>query len=121
MSELGTAATRQAILQTFDDGPSIVSYIGHGGIVVWASENVFNYTDVASLSPQAQQPILLTMNCLNGFFHLPTLDSLSEELVKADGQRSDRGVLTQRAERERPRASIPPSALTQRSKGRNSK
>ena len=89
LSELGTAATRQAILQTFDDGPSIVSYIGHGGIVVWASENVFNYTDVASLSPQAQQPILLTMNCLNGFFHLPTLDSLSEELVKA----TDKGAI----------------------------
>ena len=89
LSELGTAATREAILQSFDDGPSIVSYIGHGGIVVWASENVFNYTDVASLSPQSQQPILLTMNCLNGFFHLPTLDSLSEELVKA----TDKGAI----------------------------
>ena len=89
LSELGTAATREAILQSFDGGASIVSYIGHGGIVVWASENVFNYTDVASLSSQAQQPILLTMNCLNGFFHLPTLDSLSEELVKA----TDKGAI----------------------------
>ncbi len=89
LSDLGTAATRAAILQSFDAGASIVSYIGHGGIVVWASENVFNYTDVESLSPQSQQPILLTMNCLNGFFHLPTLDSLSEELVKA----TDKGAI----------------------------
>lgn len=33
--------------------------------------------------PQAQQPLLLTMNCLNGFFHFPYFDALAEELVKS--------------------------------------
>jgi Peptidase family C25 len=53
---------------------------------VWASENIFNYTDVRSLQTQSRQPLLLTMNCLNGFFHFPPLNSLSEELLKADGK-----------------------------------
>jgi hypothetical protein len=42
--------------------------------------------DVAHLAPQAQQPVLLTMNCLNGYFHFPFQNSLSEELVKAEGK-----------------------------------
>ena len=89
LSQLGTAATRDEIIQSFDEGASILSYIGHGGIVVWASENVFNFTDVDALAPQAQQPVLLTMNCLNGFFHLPHINALSEELVKA----TDKGAI----------------------------
>jgi hypothetical protein len=28
----------------------------------------------------------MTMNCLNGYFHGPTLNSLAEELVKAQGK-----------------------------------
>ncbi len=63
LSQLGTAATRDAILQSFDDG--------------------------ASLAPQTQQPLVLTMNCLNGYFHFPYFNSLAEELVKA----SDKGAI----------------------------
>ena len=35
------AATRPAIVAAFDAGRSFVSYVGHGGTVVWASENIF--------------------------------------------------------------------------------
>ena len=73
-------------MAAFDSGPGLVSYVGHGATAVWASENVFNNTDVASLSSQGQQPLLLTLNCLNGFFHFPPFDSLSEALVKAEGK-----------------------------------
>jgi hypothetical protein len=52
---------------------------------VGLGERVHNL-DVASLSAQAQQPLVLTMNCLNGFFHFPSLDSLAEALVKAEGK-----------------------------------
>ena len=83
LSRLGTAATRDAIIQSFDDGASMVSYIGHGAINLWGDENFFNTKNIASLSPQANQPLLLTMNCLNGFFHFPYFDSLAEALVKA--------------------------------------
>ena len=81
-----TGGTRAGILDAFDRGTSLMSYLGHGSISIWASENVFNVRDVGSLSPQAQQPFLLTMNCLSGYFHFPYLNSLSEEVVKADGR-----------------------------------
>jgi hypothetical protein len=86
LSELGTTATRSAILNAFDEGSSIVSYIGHGGIHLWANENLFNVGNVDSLSAQSQQPLLFTMNCLNGYFHFPYFNSLSEELLKAEGK-----------------------------------
>jgi hypothetical protein len=84
-SEQG-ANTRAAIEQAFDEGSSLMSYMGHGATAVWASEDIFNDADVASLDPQLQQPLLLTINCLNGFFHFPPLNSLSEELLKAEGK-----------------------------------
>jgi len=58
LSRLGADATRSAILRSFDEGASLVSYIGHGGIHLWADENFFNTGDIAALVPQPQQPIL---------------------------------------------------------------
>ena len=52
----------------------------------WASENVWNSWDAPSLQAQSQQPLLLTMNCLNGYFVAPSYDSLAESLTKADGR-----------------------------------
>ncbi len=78
--------TRPEIVAAFDSGPALVSYIGHGATAVWASENVFNNTDVPSLSAQDQQPLLMTLNCLNGYFHFPPFDSLAEALLKAEGK-----------------------------------
>jgi hypothetical protein len=84
--QLGAEAARQAIVGAFDDGAELVSYVGHGGIHLWASENLFDVSRVRSLAPQSQQPLVLTMNCLNGYFHFPYFNSLAEELVKADGK-----------------------------------
>ncbi len=86
LNELGAGAMRARILEAFDEGASSISYIGHGGIHLWANEDVFNISDVASLAPQSQQPLFVTMNCLNGYFHFPYFNSLSEELLKADGK-----------------------------------
>ncbi len=85
LHELGSSMTGE-ILRAFDEGASLMSYVGHGGIHLWADENVLDTSDVPSLASQPQQPLLLTMNCLNGYFHFPYFDSLSEELLKADGR-----------------------------------
>ena len=61
----------------FDDGASLVSYLGHGRINLLDDENDFDNTDVPLLSPQTQQPFVFTMNCLNGFFTLAYFDALN--------------------------------------------
>jgi hypothetical protein len=85
LHQLGAAMTAE-ILRAFEEGPSLISYLGHGGIHLWADENVFNTSHVAGLAPQPQQPLLLTLNCLNGYFHFPYFDSLAEALLKAEGR-----------------------------------
>src|SRR5262249_5617855 len=58
---------RAAIRQALDGGPAIVNYIGHGGVAVWASENIWNNLDVDALQTPGRLPMLFTMNCLNGY------------------------------------------------------
>jgi hypothetical protein len=89
LGRLGTEATRSTLLASFDRGASLVSYIGHGAPAIWASERLLHSNDTVKLSPQARQPIVLTMNCLNGYFVPPAFDSLAEALVKAE----DRGAI----------------------------
>ena len=86
LSALGAAAMRNEIVGALDGGAATLSYLGHGAIHLWADENVFDADDVGVLSPQSRQPILLTMNCLNGYFHFPFFDSLAETLLKAEGR-----------------------------------
>jgi hypothetical protein len=85
LRELG-AETRPRVQDALDSGRSFLSYVGHGGAAVWASENVWNSWDAASLQAQSRQPLLLTMNCLNGYFVAPAFDSLAESLVKPEGR-----------------------------------
>jgi hypothetical protein len=86
LSQLGPEGTRSAILAALDRGASLLSYVGHGGIALWASENVFANSDIESLSVQSRQPVLLTLNCLNGYFHFPYFDALAEAFLKAEGK-----------------------------------
>ncbi len=86
LSQLGVSETRSRVLDAFDSGASLVSYLGHGGINLWADENLLRSRDVSLLSTQPRQPIVLTMNCLNGYFHFPFFDSLSEALLKAEAK-----------------------------------
>jgi hypothetical protein len=86
LSELGKAGASNAIVQAFDEGTSLMSYIGHGGIHLWANENIFDIWQVENLSAQSTQPLLLTMNCLNGYFHFPYFNSLAEELLEVGGK-----------------------------------
>jgi len=80
------ASTRSRILEAFDEGASFMSYVGHGGAAVWATENVLNSWDVASLQAQSTQSVMLTMNCLNGYFVAPAFDSLGEAYLKVPGR-----------------------------------
>ena len=85
LSELGSQ-TRASILDALNSGLSYLSYVGHGGAAVWASENVWNSWDAPSLEAQSLQPPLVTMNCLNGYFVAPAFESLSESLLKLEGR-----------------------------------
>jgi hypothetical protein len=97
VGDLGLA-TKGAILEAFDEGASLMSYVGHGGTAAWSTSGVLASWDAPLLRAQSRQSVLLTMNCLNGYFVAPNLDALPEALLKAEG----RGVV----------AAVSPSGLS---------
>jgi hypothetical protein len=82
LTQLG-AATRPAVLDAFNQGPALVSYVGHGSQGNWASETIFSTNDIPSLLPQDRPPLVLTMTCSNGYFTHPWSNGLAEDLALA--------------------------------------
>jgi hypothetical protein len=89
LDDMDRGSVSTAIIDAFDRGVFVMSYLGHGGIGLWASENIFNTGQVESLSPQSHQPLVFTMNCLNGYFHFPYFDALGEKLLEV----GDKGAI----------------------------
>ena len=59
-----------------------MNYAGHGSVNVWRG-NVFNSTDALQLQNREHLTVFVIMNCLNGYFQDPALDSLAESLLKS--------------------------------------
>jgi hypothetical protein len=81
-SEMGDSGAKTAILDSFNRGVKVVNYAGHGSIDLWRGDT-FNTADAMHLQNNGSLPMVVTMNCLNGYFQDPLLESLSECLLKA--------------------------------------
>jgi hypothetical protein len=77
------ATARASILSKFNSGQSVVNYSGHGSIDVWTGAGLFTSTDARMSTNGNKLPLVIVMDCLNGFFHDPNLMSLSEALLLA--------------------------------------
>jgi uncharacterized repeat protein (TIGR01451 family) len=69
-----------AVVSALNAGPSVVDYLGHGSVDVW--EGFFGGGDASTLTNGRKLPFVVTMTCLNGFFHDVYLESLAEVLLK---------------------------------------
>lgn len=83
------AEANARVMQALDDGVAVAFYAGHGGPRVWADELVWTADDVAALENGAHLPLIVTLDCLNGFFDAPNQDSLSEVALRSP----DRGAV----------------------------
>ena len=69
----------------------IVNYSGHGGLKTWATESIFEDTDVPDLDNSGMYPFVIGMSCLTGNFGYVssvngTVPSLAETLLLADAE-----------------------------------
>jgi hypothetical protein len=78
------AAVRAEIVGGVNSGPALVNYVGHGAVGVWTGEGLLRSSDALALSNGARLPLFAMMTCLNGYYIDPSLDSLSESLLKAE-------------------------------------
>ncbi len=81
------ASTREQLLSAIETGTRFLYYIGHGGILGLAGENVLTRDDVGGLANASSPMVLLAATCLVGRFGVPGLRTFSEALLLdgADG------------------------------------
>jgi hypothetical protein len=77
------AATRASIIAGFNQGTALVNYSGHGNVNVWTGAPIFSASDAMVLTNGNKLPLVIVMDCLNGYFVAPSIDCVSEALMKA--------------------------------------
>lgn len=70
------------IMNAMNSGNLLTTYVGHASVEIWG-ENAFSSADAATLTNGSRLPVVLAMNCLNGFFHDVLTESLAEALLKS--------------------------------------
>ena len=72
------------VIDGFNDGASIVNYIGHGGGGRWASSRMLDFADPEqNLTNISQLPLVISMTCYTGSFD-GDKNSLAEELLRSE-------------------------------------
>lgn len=64
-------AAHTDILQSWHDGALMVQYTGHGAINRWTTEQIFTSNDIPGLDNAPRLPVVMTFNCLDGYFVYP--------------------------------------------------
>lgn len=74
---------RNQVLAGLNQGPAIVEYAGHGVVEGWSTAGYVTSPDAAQLINNNRLSIVLTMSCLNGYFHDLDSQSLAEAFLRA--------------------------------------
>ena len=85
---LDAETARQLLALRVNDGQLIVNYQGHGSVRIWGRDGSLLTPDGVTTSwrNSTRLPFVVTMNCLNGFFHgIWDEESLAETLLRAPG------------------------------------
>lgn len=83
--QVGDATARTQLLAALNQGSKVVNYYGHGSTTVWTDAPILSASDAAGLTNQNHLSLIVSMTCLNGYFHAPSIESLGESLLKAQG------------------------------------
>jgi hypothetical protein len=81
--QVGDAAARSELASQLNFGQTLINYLGHGSVAMWKAN--WLTTDDAYALRNYWYPFVVSMTCLNGFFHGPEQESLGEALVEGPG------------------------------------
>src|SRR5262249_53010030 len=82
--QIGDVAAKAAVLDSLVRGPKLAGYSGHASVDLWRA-NLLTDSDAAQLSNSDHLSMFVMMNCLNGYFIDPRVDSLGAALLTAKG------------------------------------
>jgi uncharacterized repeat protein (TIGR01451 family) len=81
VTNLDPGTARAEVQTALNAGQLVVNYLGHGSVEVWSGDNLLNDKSAAALTNAPRLPVVLTFDCLNGFFHDVYTESLAEALL----------------------------------------
>jgi hypothetical protein len=76
------STARSQILNGLENGQLIVHYLGHGSVEVWAEEDLLTSPDAEAFTNGLRLPMVIALNCLNGYFHDVFTNSLAEAFLR---------------------------------------
>jgi hypothetical protein len=88
LDDLGSAAlANQSLKQALNvSGAALLNYIGHAAVDGWANEGIFVNSDIQNLNNGNMLPVVISMDCLDGYWFYPSQSSLIEELLRAENK-----------------------------------
>lgn len=78
--EPGVTGANDILRGYFSEDYLLMTYFGHGSVVMWGKDRLFTVDDAESLEND-HYPMVVNMTCLTGLFSHPTVVSLSESLL----------------------------------------
>ena len=77
-------SAKTAIREAFNDGVLLAQFSGHGATWRWAHELIWTTTDAQALVNGPMLPVVMTFNCLDGYFsHTdPAQTSMAEAMLR---------------------------------------
>ncbi len=86
------ASARFAITSTINAGAFMMQYTGHGSVAGWSHESILTTANVPGLTNGALLPLVMSFNCLDGYYAYPGSPSLAETLQRHAGGGSIAGI-----------------------------
>jgi len=81
--QVGDAAAKSELASHLNIGQTLINYLGHGTVDAWAGEWMTG--GEARALRNYWYPFVVSMTCLNGFFHDAQQESLGEALLEGPG------------------------------------
>ena len=79
-----TTPIARQVIDGFNDGTSLINYIGHGGGGIWSDSRMLDFEDPEqNLTNISQLPLVISMTCYTGAFD-GNQNSLAEELLRSE-------------------------------------
>jgi hypothetical protein len=66
-----TLSATLALTETWSQGIAMLTFMGHGSIHRWTHEPLLINTQIDTLKPGHQLPLVITLNCLDGYWMMP--------------------------------------------------
>ena len=84
IDESVTTPIARRVIDGFNNGASLINYIGHGGGGIWSDSRMLDFEDPEqNLTNISRLPLVISMTCFTGAFD-GTKNSLAEELLRSE-------------------------------------